>query len=121
MTYVCDSIPHYARPACAEPDTQDWRRTVRYGWNLNMNLGGKHFYGTKRGRDLLREGLRQSGLVCVTSHERIPPGELERPLIDHICLPEAWAQRSKVVEAWPGTVGGVRLSDHSAVVVEVAK
>jgi hypothetical protein len=75
----------------------------------------------KRGRDLLREGLRQSGLVCVTSHERIPPGELEKPLIDHICLPEAWAQRSKVVEAWPGTVGGVRLSDHSAVVVEVAK
>ena len=41
------------------------------------------------------------------------------PHIDHICVPEAWAERTTVVDAWPGTIDGVRLSDHSAVVIEI--
>jgi len=49
--------------------------------------------------------------------EHVP--RLAKPHIDHICVPEVWAERSRVVDGWPGTVGGVRLSDHSAVVIEI--
>jgi hypothetical protein len=45
-------------------------------------------------------------------------GKLPKWHIDHICVSEAWAHRTKVVGAWPGTINGVRLSDHCAVVVE---
>lgn len=58
-------------------------------------------------------------LVCVSQTEHIPPGKLTKPHIGHICVPEVWSQRSKVVKAWPGTIDSVRLSDHSAAVVEV--
>jgi hypothetical protein len=90
-------------------------------WHLG-DEGGRH--GGRAVRDpaklALERGLAAVGLVCVTRTEHIPPGKLPTPHIDHICVPEAWAQRGKVVEAWPGTVEGVRLSDHSAVVVEVS-
>jgi endonuclease/exonuclease/phosphatase family metal-dependent hydrolase len=33
--------------------------------DLNMNLGGPHYYGTVRGREMLRAGLRGASLVCV--------------------------------------------------------
>lgn len=87
--------------------------------DLNMNLGGKHYYGTARGRELLEEGLANAGLACVTHTERVPPGKLVEPHIDHVCLPHSWAERASVVDAWPGTIDGVRLSDHSAILVEV--
>ena len=51
--------------------------------------------------------------------EHILPDKVPRPLIDHIRLPKAWAKRTTLVDAWPGTVEGVRLSDHSAVVIEI--
>ena len=51
--------------------------------------------------------------------EHIRPGKLATPHIDHTCVPEAWAERTTVVDAWPGTIEGVRLSDHSAVVIEI--
>lgn len=87
--------------------------------DLNMNLGGKHYYGTARGRKLLEEGLAHAGLACVTHTERVPSGKLAEPHIDHVCLPHSWAERAQVVDAWPGTIDRERLSDHSAIVVEV--
>jgi hypothetical protein len=87
--------------------------------DLNMDLGEKHFYGTKHGRELLHEALSQAGLACVTRTEHVPAGKLTEPHIDHVCLPQLWAKRAQVVDAWPGTFDGVRLSDHSALVVAV--
>jgi hypothetical protein len=84
-----------------------------------MQLGGPHYYGTKHGRELVALGLGAAGLACVTRTEHVPPGLLHHPNIDHIAVPAAWAALSRVVGAWPGTVGGVRLSDHGAVVVEI--
>ena len=85
-----------------------------------MNLGGSYYYGTKQGVRLLEDGLSTAGLVCVTRTERVPSGKLSKPHIDHICLPTSWAERTRVVEAWPGTTAeGVRLSDHSGIVVQV--
>ena len=56
----------------------------------------------------------------MTRTEHVPPGLLHHANIDHIAVPAAWASRSRVVAAWPGTVDGARLSDHGAVVVEIA-
>lgn len=87
--------------------------------DLNMSLGGPRYYGTKEGRRLLQSGMERAGLTCVTRTEDVPVGLLEEPHIDHVLLPESWGKGTRVVEAWPGTVEGVRLSDHSGVVVEV--
>lgn len=88
--------------------------------DVNVNLGGKHHYGTARGRRVLREGLAELGLTCATEWERIPAGSLRYPPIDHVIVPDEWADDASVVAAWEGTAeDGVRLSDHSGVVLEV--
>lgn len=87
--------------------------------DLNMNLGGKHDYGTLRARSALRAGLAELGLSCVTEWERIPAGMLQFSPIDHVVVPAAWAARTRVVSAWEGDAGGTRLSDHSGLVVQV--
>jgi hypothetical protein len=87
--------------------------------DLNMNLGGPHYYGTKVGRELLEQGLEDAGLECVTRTEHVPEGRLQLPHIDHVCLSTTWAPGARVVEAWPGTIEGVELSDHSGLVVSV--
>jgi hypothetical protein len=85
--------------------------------DFNMRLTGRPV--RDEGKKLLHAGLSAAGLACVTRSEDIPPGKLNTPHIDHICVPLEWAERASVVEAWPGTIDGVRLSDHSAIVVEV--
>lgn len=88
--------------------------------DLNMNLGGKHYYGTARGRATLQAGLDRAGLACATEWERVPEGTLRHPPIDHVLVPEAWIAGSRVVSAWEGTTpDGVRLSDHSGLVISV--
>lgn len=90
--------------------------------DLNMNLGGPHYYGTSKGRTLLRAALADAELVCVTDTDHVPEGWLSYAPIDHVCLSAPWAARAKVVEAWEGTdTDGVRLSDHSGLVVEIAE
>lgn len=87
--------------------------------DLNMNLGGSHYYGTKRCRDTLLTGVQALGLACATTTDRVPPGALRFPPIDHVLVPSWWSTR--VVSAWEGTnAEGSRLSDHSGLVVEVA-
>ena len=89
-----------------------------------MSLGAPRYYGTKLGKQLRDAALREAGLACVTRTEDVPVGLLTKPHIDHIAVPAGWSSRSRsrsrVVAAWPGSVDGVRLSDHSAVVVEIA-
>ena len=87
--------------------------------DLNMNLGGKHYYGTVRGRDSLRQGLANIGLACATETDRLPQGALLHPPIDHVVVPVAWMPRTRVVSAWEGRTAAVRLSDHSGLVVEI--
>jgi exonuclease III len=88
--------------------------------DLNMNIGGPHWYGTRQGRDGLQGAMEKSGLVCVTEHERMRRFPLRHSLIDHILLPTNLAESACVAAAWEGTDHeGVRLSDHIGVVVEV--
>lgn len=88
--------------------------------DLNVSLGGPHYYGTKRGREMLRTGLKEAGLVCVTETERLPRGLLRQPPIDHICVDDSLAARASVVAGWEGEdADGMRLSDHTGLVVRV--
>ncbi|XYD10157.1 hypothetical protein R1A27_06490 [Methylobacterium sp. NMS12] len=88
--------------------------------DLNMNLGGKHYYGTAQSRRLLREAMAACGLFCATETERLPAGRLAHPPIDHVLLPLAWEPRTAVVAAWEGKALPVpRLSDHSGLAVSV--
>lgn len=90
------------------------------GGDLNMNLGGKHYYGTKRGRELLRTAMSKLHMTCATETKTSPPYPLENPPIDHILVPSSWDEKCRVVCAWKGRVGKEpRLSDHSGLVIEI--
>lgn len=84
--------------------------------DLNMNLGGSHYYGTKLGRKLLRDEMADLGLACATEID--PQGRLKYPPIDHVLSPTSW--KSRVTDAWEGRRENLpRLSDHSGLVVEL--
>jgi hypothetical protein len=83
--------------------------------DLNMNLAGKHRYGTIKGRALLRDGFLRANLDCATSTVE----GLSHAPIDHVVIDSARCGGTRTVAAWEGTHDGIRLSDHSAVVVEV--
>lgn len=88
--------------------------------DLNMNLGGKHYYGTKRGRKALRDGLADLGLGCATEYDRLPEGVLQYSPIDHIVVPIDWLERTHVEDAWEGTnEDGRKLTDHSGLLIHV--
>lgn len=81
-------------------------------------------YGTRHGRTLLASALDAADLVCPTAGPAptahlAPPYHVERAFIDHVCVTRALAAGASIVAAWEGTQRGVRLSDHSAVVLEV--
>ena len=89
--------------------------------DLNMSLGGKHYYGTARGRAALREGLTGLGLACATEFARLPSDALQHSPIDHVVVPQEWLPGTRVVGAWEGTdETGRKLSDHSGLMVEVS-
>jgi len=111
-----------------EAQGEEWKRLAEspgagglcIAGDFNTSIGRPHFYGTKRGRDLLQRALGDADLAFVTDTDSFPPGLLRHPVIDHVCLSTALASRASVVEAWEGTTeNGVKLSDHSGLVVEV--
>lgn len=87
--------------------------------DLNTTVGCSTYYGTKLGRGLLGEALDRAALVCATREEVRPPGLVEHAFIDHVCPDRAFASSTRIVDAWEGVVGGLKLSDHSGVVVEI--
>lgn len=92
--------------------------TVIVAGDLNQDLGGKHYYGTRACRALLREELTRADLTCLTTTDRFDPDVLQHPPIDHVC---AWPGRgrdfSTEVHGWNNVVNGVTLSDHGGVLV----
>lgn len=85
--------------------------------DLNHNLGGPHHFGTRHGRQVLRDALGMAGLACLTETELFSPGQLRTSPIDHICAsPRAGLPVRSQVEGWERTdEDGIRLSDHSGV------
>lgn len=105
----------------------EWRRLLErhpgvhlcVAGDLNATVGYSGYYGTKFGRQLLADALDGAGLVCVTREENGREGLVVRPFIDHVCMSRELGESATIVDAWEGTVDGVRLSDHSGVVVVV--
>jgi hypothetical protein len=89
--------------------------------DLNLNLGGPHYYGTARGRTAIRAAMDHNNLVCTTEFGQIPEEcRLTNSPIDHVLISEGLAGNSRVAEAWEGKQpDGTRLSDHSGLVVEL--
>jgi endonuclease/exonuclease/phosphatase family metal-dependent hydrolase len=94
--------------------------TLVVAGDLNQDLGGAHYYGTKAGRALLTGELERAGLACLTRTDAFADGVLAHPPIDHVC---AGAGRGRglaaAVDGWDATVDGVRLSDHGGVVARL--
>ena len=88
--------------------------------DLNTDMDTGAAYGTKRGINMLRDGLNEVGLYCATHPSILQGGWLERAPIDHIALPLVWKKRVSLVSAWEGRVGSPRLSDHSGMVVAIS-
>lgn len=88
--------------------------------DLNQDLGGRHYYGTKACRALLVSELAKAGLECLTATDRFAPSALQHPPIDHVC---AGAGSGKSLTAmaygWDNVVNDMRLSDHGGTLVSL--
>ncbi len=108
---------------------EDWRRLrqefpdhhIITGGDYNQNRDGARWYGTRKGRDMLSEALSGAGLKCVTEQDFVAAGKLEkRHTVDHLCMDESLAARVATVDAWERTrPDGLRMSDHSGVLVDL--
>lgn len=129
-----DTGPDLARPAkgweefprVVAQQGRDWAAlrenypsaTLIVAGDLNQDLGGRHYYGTKACRALLTAELTSAGLMCLTTTDRFDPGTLQHPPIDHVCV-GAGLGRSTLAEVhgWSNVVEGATLSDHGGVLV----
>ena len=90
--------------------------TLVVAGDLNQDLGGRHYYGTKACRALLNAQLAGADLVCLTTTDRFEDGVLQHPPIDHVCAaPGRGRDVETEVQGWDSAVDGVRLSDHGGV------
>lgn len=90
--------------------------------DLNMTFGGPGSYASKAGRVEAEMAMRSHDLICTTAWSRLPEGVLDRGPIDHVLLPRPIADRTRIVEVWPGHPRKPdRLSDHSGLIVEIAQ
>ena len=94
--------------------------TLVVAGDLNQDLGGRHYYGTKACRALLLSQLATAGLSCLTTTDRFEAGLLDHPPIDHVCAAPG-RNRSLVTTAhgWNPVVDGDRLSDHGGTLVSL--
>lgn len=95
--------------------------TLMVAGDFNQSLGERHYYGGKELRRLLEQECTAAGLDVLTglAHQQVP---LAHPAIDHVAVAPAHGQRAhrNHLTGWEGAWEGPgRLSDHSAVVVEV--
>ena len=94
--------------------------TLIVAGDLNQDLGGKHYYGTKACRALLRTELARASLVCLTTTDRFGADVLQHPSIDHVCAgPGLGGHITAEVHGWNNVVDGARLSDHGGVLVAI--
>lgn len=96
-------------------------QTLVVAGDFNQSLGERHHYGGSKLRQLLEENCAAADLDVLTglAHQQVP---LAHPPIDHVAVAPAQGQRAHLhrVAGWEGAGRGPgRLSEHSAVVVDV--
>lgn len=93
--------------------------TLVVAGDLNQDLGGRHYYGTKDCRALLNAQMAESNLTCLTTTDRFDQGVPEHPPIDHVCVSPGRARSFTTrVHGWNNVADGVRLSDHGGTLVD---
>ena len=90
-------------------------------WNVEYGFGAEK---NRRRRALLEEAdadvwVHAAELVCLTRATEEAARLVAHPFIDHVCVSRSLEGGARIASAWEGTVEGARLSDHSAVVVDV--
>lgn len=91
--------------------------------DLNQDLAPVHYYGSRAGRDALRQALAADRLACLTAGDAARPGQADatgtrRAHIDHICVSPELAGQS--VGTWPAGELPANLSDHYGVWADLA-
>ncbi len=87
--------------------------------DFNENLDGTRWYGVADAKEGIKQALVVSRMRCATLADlRAPPFGMTRATVNHICLSENLRATSRL-EAWEGTLDGVRLSDHNGVLVDL--
>jgi endonuclease/exonuclease/phosphatase family metal-dependent hydrolase len=96
------------------------KSTLIVAGDLNQDLGGKHYYGTKACRALLNTELTRANLVCLTTTDRFDAEVLQHPPIDHVCAgPGLGGHLTAEVHGWNNVLDGARLSDHGGVLAVI--
>lgn len=112
----------------AQRQADEWVQLVRdhpgvplvVAGDFNQDRDGSGWYGSPRARTIVTDGLVSAGLTCVTEFDAVAEGRLRRQhLVDHVCVPEAWAARTTVGLSEAVDDQGRRLSDHPTVLVGV--
>jgi endonuclease/exonuclease/phosphatase family metal-dependent hydrolase len=94
--------------------------TLVVAGDLNQDLGGRHYYGTKDCRALLNVQLRRSELRCLTTTDRFDENVLVHPPIDHVCAgPGRNRSFTSTAQGWNKSTDGVTLSDHGGTLVDL--
>lgn len=87
--------------------------------DFNVNLGGPHYYGSKKSKAAVAAALSEAGLTAITDFSHTP--EREYGLIDHIAFSTQLAKEAALVAVWPGrSDAGKVLSDHPGVATDVS-
>lgn len=113
-----------------EQHEADWRRIRALypdhhfccGGDLNQNRDGRRWYGTKQGRQLLSNSLKECDLTCVTEEDFVSSADLaERSNIDHLCLSRNLTSKIQKIGVWDieEYAPKKRLSDHNGVWVDL--
>jgi len=88
--------------------------------DFNMNLGGPHYYGSRRNRQILTDALRMAELTVLTDYDATKSAKPDYGLIDHVAVSTNFASRRgepMIIEKRDHA--GHLLSDHHGVVVEL--
>jgi hypothetical protein len=137
-------LPYHAEPARAsgvgnrqwgeffrevQLQAEDWEHLRRdfpgiplaVAGDLNQNLDGARWYGTKSTRQALLDALRGADLRCVTAEDMVASGKLRRNhLVDHVCVTGDLNRESLM--CWePVASDRTRMSDHPGVLVRLAR
>jgi hypothetical protein len=87
--------------------------------DFNENLAETRGYGVADAKLAIKHGLESASMRCLTQDNlRAPPFNLSRATVDHICVSNNLHATVRV-EAWEGTISGMKLSDHNGVLVDL--
>jgi hypothetical protein len=70
---IAEQSEEWAQLKRAHPDA-----AICVAGDLNMNLGGPHWYGTNQGRAIMRSAIENNDLVCATEFSQLPAGRLKQ-------------------------------------------